>query len=152
MTGPGTWQHRRLLYIRGLSHPNSSQQRILALTERHSRTPKDERELSQLWRRERNDDRSLRLKRTTELAEQGKKSSERRARTRRLIELGALVDLAAINQDRGVLLGGLLWLADALKAEGGPERSSEWKRRGDALLKEREVLSKFRRELRKTNR
>lgn len=73
---------------------------------------------------------------------------DRRARTRRLIELGGLLDksgleeaITAIEPDtRAVILGALLQLADALReaAPGAPSplaRVSAWRERGRAALR-----------------
>lgn len=59
---------------------------------------------------------------------------ERRARTRRLIELGGLVQKAGVdellNDDRAALYGALLELAVQLKGERAKELSELWRRRG----------------------
>lgn len=59
---------------------------------------------------------------------------ERRTRTRQLIELGGLVQKAGLvdlaGDDRAALLGGLLELADRLRADDGPEVLELWRRRG----------------------
>lgn len=62
---------------------------------------------------------------------------KRKAENRRKFELGGLVQLAGLTDaDKGALLGGLLGLAKAMQ---DPEKAAEWKRRGDALLAEREA-------------
>ncbi len=59
---------------------------------------------------------------------------QRRERTRHLIELGGLVQKAGLveltDDDRAVLLGGMLALADMLSGEGGPQLQELWRRRG----------------------
>lgn len=63
------------------------------------------------------------------------REERRRAETRRKIETGGLVSIAGLlDVDRGVLLGGLLALADVVS---DPQRAAGWKRRGDDLLRER---------------
>ena len=59
---------------------------------------------------------------------------QRRERTRRLIELGGLVQKAGLveltGDDRAALYGGLLALADMLGGQGGKELREVWRRRG----------------------
>jgi hypothetical protein len=59
---------------------------------------------------------------------------QRRERTRHLIELGGLVQKAGLdellNDDRTVLYGALLGLADQLRAEGADHQVELWRRRG----------------------
>ena len=59
---------------------------------------------------------------------------QRRERTRHLIELGGLVQKAGLvdlaGDDRAALLGGLLELADRLRADDRPEVLELWRRRG----------------------
>ena len=59
---------------------------------------------------------------------------QRRERTRHLIELGGLVQKAGLveltDDDRAVLLGGMLALADMLSGEGGAQLQELWRRRG----------------------
>jgi len=55
---------------------------------------------------------------------------ERRKRTRHLIELGGLVTKAGIvdltGDDRTVIYGALLWMADKLKSEDGERARDVW--------------------------
>ena len=59
---------------------------------------------------------------------------ERRKRTRHLIELGGLVVKAGIvdltGDDRVVIYGTLLWIADKLKSDHGEHARSLWAARG----------------------
>ena len=59
---------------------------------------------------------------------------QRRERTRQLIELGGLVAKAGLvdlsRDDRAVLYGGLLELADRLKAPDSETAWQLWRRRG----------------------
>lgn len=69
---------------------------------------------------------------------------DRRARTRRLIELGGLVDRSGIEpaalavepDARAVILGALLELADALRGSASAAvRVAAWRERGRAALR-----------------
>lgn len=59
---------------------------------------------------------------------------ERRKRTRHLIELGGLVLKAGIvdltGDDRVVIYGALLWIAEKLKSDQGEHARSLWAARG----------------------
>jgi CO/xanthine dehydrogenase FAD-binding subunit len=60
--------------------------------------------------------------------------TERRQRTRHLIELGGLVQKAGLvelaDDDRAVLLGALLRIADLLRSDGAENAVALWRRRG----------------------
>ena len=60
--------------------------------------------------------------------------AERRKRTRHLIELGGLVVKAGIvdltSDDRTVIVGALLWMADKLQSDQGEHARSLWAAKG----------------------
>jgi hypothetical protein len=59
---------------------------------------------------------------------------ERRKRTRHLIELGGLVVKAGVvdltGNDRAMIYGALLWMADKLKSEQGQQARALWVAKG----------------------
>lgn len=59
---------------------------------------------------------------------------KRRERTRQLIELGGLVVKAGLvertDDDRAMLYGAFLWMADKLKSEDGAHAATLWRRKG----------------------
>ena len=59
---------------------------------------------------------------------------KRRERTRHLIELGGLVVKAGLveltDDDRAMLYGAFLWMADKLTSEDGARASELWRRKG----------------------
>jgi hypothetical protein len=59
---------------------------------------------------------------------------ERRKRTRHLIELGGLVVKAGIvdltGDDRAMIFGALLWMADKLQSEQGEHARAIWTEKG----------------------
>jgi hypothetical protein len=63
----------------------------------------------------------------------------RRARTRHLIELGGLIVKAGLveltSDDRAVLLGALLEIADTLAGENSDHSTVLWRRRGSQSFK-----------------
>ncbi|MBN9037953.1 MAG: conjugal transfer protein TraD [Rhizobiales bacterium] len=67
---------------------------------------------------------------------------ERRKRTRHLIELGGLVVKAGVvdltNDDRTMIYGAMLWMADKLNSEDGERARELWARLGqEAFAAER---------------
>jgi hypothetical protein len=69
-------------------------------------------------------------------------ATERRARTRHLIELGGLVQKAGLvdltGDDRAALLGAFLDLADRLQGEGGKSLVEVWRHRGRRVFEAEE--------------
>lgn len=60
---------------------------------------------------------------------------ERRKRTRHLIELGGLVVKSGVvdltNDDRAVILGALLWMAEKLQSDDGQRARQLWAGKGN---------------------
>lgn len=130
------WLADRLAYLRGLKSPSDTQRLLLFISDKPDRTPEDERKLAALIRAERAADRAQRARAAAGRLIAADKEAERKARTRKLIELGGLVEIAGLTEmDRGTLLG--LMLAGA-GAANDPERAASWKTRGDAAIAERE--------------
>lgn len=67
---------------------------------------------------------------------------ERRKRTRHLIELGGLVVKAGIveltNDDRAVIYGALLWVADKLRSDEREKALALWAAKGEEAFEDRE--------------
>ncbi len=67
-------------------------------------------------------------------------ATERRARTRQLIELGGLIQKVGLveltGDDRSVLLGALQELADRLRADDGVHQAELWRRRGRRIFEQ----------------
>jgi hypothetical protein len=59
---------------------------------------------------------------------------ERRKRTRHLIELGGLIVKAGVmeltSDDRAIILGALVWMADKLKSDQGGQARALWAAKG----------------------
>ena len=64
---------------------------------------------------------------------------DRRARTRKLIELGGLVQKSGLvtvaNDDRALILGALISLVGELQDSQEKEKRANWRALGDAALK-----------------
>jgi len=67
---------------------------------------------------------------------------KRRERTRQLIELGGLVVKAGLvdlaDDDRALLYGAFLWMADKLRSEDGAHAAALWRRRGKRGFRDEE--------------
>jgi hypothetical protein len=65
---------------------------------------------------------------------------ERRKRTRHLIELGGLVVKAGIvdltGDDRAIIFGALLWMADKLQSDQGEHARALWTKKGKQVFKD----------------
>ncbi len=63
---------------------------------------------------------------------------ERRKRTRHLIELGGLVIKSGVvdltGDDRAMIYGALLWMADKLQSEDGERARELWVQKGKAAF------------------
>ncbi|MEC5325932.1 conjugal transfer protein TraD, partial [Aurantimonas sp. A3-2-R12] len=63
---------------------------------------------------------------------------ERRKRTRHLIELGGLVVKSGIadltGDDRAMIYGAMLWMADKLKSDDGRRARTLWAEKGKAAF------------------
>lgn len=70
---------------------------------------------------------------------------ERRKRTRHLIELGGLVVKARIvdltNDDRAMIYGALIWMAEKLRSDQGEHARDVWTARGTRAFEADRVLS-----------
>ncbi len=137
------WIAARLAYLRGLKSPTEMQRLLMLLADKPDRTPEEEKKFNAVVRAEKAAD--FAAKARSEAAnlinaeKRAQAEAERKARTKRLIELGALFGLAGLDgQDRGALLGALLGMAKVEDAD----RWGQWKRAGDALLAEREAKDK----------
>jgi len=72
---------------------------------------------------------------------------ERRKRTRHLIELGGLVVKAGIveltGDDRAILYGAMLWVAEKLNSEDGEHARGVWTKLGKMAFEEERATSAF---------
>lgn len=64
---------------------------------------------------------------------------ERRKRTRHLIELGGLIVKAGVveltGDDRAMIYGAMIWIAEKLKSEDGERARELWARKGNGAFK-----------------
>lgn len=137
------WITDRLAYLRTLKSPSAPQRTLLHLADLPERSRQEEREYKALLQLERVNQQAEKVRVRAYKIVREKEDAGRRQRTRRLIELGALFDLAGIGDvDRGVLLGGLIEMAEESRAPTAERVQARLKARGDALLAHREQAAK----------
>lgn len=139
MTMP-EWASAKIDELRAVKSPTDGQRLALVLADKSDRTAAETRNLQALLRAERAADRARSARAAAARLVANASEAERKARTRRLIELGGLVELAGLAEsDRGVLLGLLL---AAAKSDAATVASA--KRAGDEMLAAREAGRKAR--------
>ncbi len=71
---------------------------------------------------------------------------ERRKRTRHLIELGGLIVKAGIvdltGDDRAIIFGALLWMAEKLKSDQGEQARALWTKKGKRAFEDGAIKAK----------
>lgn len=131
------WNADFVARAKGLKARNEQQELIVLLFEKQSRTKDEEKELDLLLKAERAKERAKSAELAAVKLLGSRKDAERKARNHRLILLGLLVDIAGLEgRSRGEILG-CLHSQSAVQEE----KWAEWKRRGDALLVEKEGVS-----------
>lgn len=133
------WTKDRVAYLKGLKTRTDHQELLVLLFDKPDRDKQDDRKLDVLVRAEKAAVRASKARQEAanliRSEDKAIKEAERKARTKRLIDLGGLVDLAGISaKDKGELLGAFLGLSRVVDEE----RWAKWKQEGDALLAERE--------------
>jgi hypothetical protein len=131
MQSKQAWRATHRIYLRALQKPTDLQRRLLELDAIEIRGSKEERELELLWNSEQQKARADAAEIRARRAVQKRGSGARTMRARRLIEYGALVEIARMDGDRGVLLGALIELEKQLQAAGGDELARRYKKVGD---------------------
>lgn len=130
------WNADFVARVKGMKSMNEQQQLIVLLFEKRNRTKEQENELALLLKAERAKERAKIAELAAVKLLGSRKDAERKARNHRLILLGLLVDMAGLeSRSRGEILG-------CLHAQTGvpEEKWADWKRRGDALLVEKNTV------------
>ncbi len=100
-------------YISPSQNPSDAQKLLLELTKIQYRTPDQEKKLNALIKAEKAIDRANKQKVVVKKLLNAEKEAERKARTRHLIQLGALFEIANLDKrDPAELLGVLLKTAE----------------------------------------
>lgn len=125
-------------FLKALSRPTDYQKLLIELYEKTDRTATEDKKLSALIRTEKATIRANKAKQDMQNllnAERSKeKALERKARTKRLIELGALFDIANLGHHDPATLVGML---SSIKIAPDDARWSKWHDQGVSILKER---------------
>jgi hypothetical protein len=107
------WLSEKITYISALKNPTDAQKLLLELAKIEYRTTDQERKLNTLMKAEKAIDRANKQKIAVKKLLNAEKETERKTRTRHLIQLGALFEIAKLDQrDPAELLGVLLKTAE----------------------------------------
>ena len=107
------WLSEKITYISALKNPSYAQKLLLELAKIPYRTPDQEKKLNALIKAEKAIDRANKQKVAVRKLLNAEKEAESKARTRHLIQLGALFEIANLDQqDTTELLGILLKTAE----------------------------------------
>ena len=125
-------------FLKALSRPTDYQKLLIELYEKTDRTATEDKKLSALIRTEKATIRANKAKQDMQNllnAERTKeKALERKARTKRLIELGALFDIADLGHHDPATLVGML---SSIKIAPDDARWSKWHKQGVSILQDR---------------
>ena len=129
------WLSEKITYISALKNPSDAQKLLLELAKIQYRTPDKEKKLNALIKAEKAIDRANKQKVAVRKLLNAEKEAERKARTRHLIQLGALFEIANLDQrDPAELLGILLKTAEI---DPNDMKWQIWKDLGLEVLKQR---------------
>ena len=127
-----------LNFLKALSRQTDYQKLLIELYEKTDRTPIEDKKLSALIRTEKANIRANKAKKEMQNllnAEKNKeKALERKARTKRLIELGALFDIANLGHHDPATLVGML---SNVKIAPNDPKWTNWHKQGVSILQER---------------
>ena len=114
------WLSEKVTYIAALKNPSDAQQLLVELSKILQRTPEQEKKLLTLVKAEKAIDRANKEKIAVRKLLNAEKEAERKARTRHLIQLGALFEIAELDQRNPAELLGIL-LKTAEIAQNDPK-------------------------------
>ena len=128
------WLSEKITYISALKNPNDGQKLLLELAQIQYRTP-TKKKLNALIKAEKAMERANKQKVAVKKLLNAEKEAERKARTRHLIQLGALFEIANLDKrDPAELLGVLLKTAEI---DPNDMKWQIWKELGLETLSER---------------
>lgn len=108
MSNLADWLQQKITYIAALKKPSDTQALLLELAKLEQRTPEQDKIFNSLIKAEKAQDRANQQKIAVKKLLGAEKEAERKARTKRLIELGALFEIAGLNQRNPAELLGIL--------------------------------------------
>lgn len=127
-----------LEFLKALTKPSEYQRLLIELHEKPNRTQIEEKKLAALIKTEKATIRANKAKQRmqdllrTERTKQ--QALQRKARTRRLIELGALFEIAHLDQHDAATLVGML---SSIKIAPDDARWTQWHEKGVSILQQR---------------
>lgn len=131
------WLSEKITYLSALKTPSDAQKLLLKLAQIQYRTPEQEKKLNALVKAEKSIDRANKQKAAVRKLLNAEKEAERKARTRHLIQLGALFEIANLDQrDPAELLGILLKTAEI---DPNDMKWEIWKDLGKEMLNKRKI-------------
>src|SRR5690606_5619515 len=134
------WLSEKITYISALKNPSDAQKLLLELAQIQYRTPDQEKKLNALIKAEKAIERANKQKGAVRKLLNAEKEDERKARTRHLIQLGALIESANLDQrDAAELLGILLKTA---AIDHNHMKWQIWKDSGQEVLNPRKKTEK----------
>ena len=114
------WLTEKITYLAALKKLSDAQQLLLELSKINDRNPEQEKKLNALIKAEKAIDRANKEKIVVRKLLNAEKETERKARTRHLIQLGALFEIAELDQRNPAELLGIL-LKTAEIAQNDPK-------------------------------
>ena len=127
-----------LEYLKALSRPNDYQKLLLELEAKPDRTPTENKKLAALIKTEKATIRANKAKQAMQQLLQAEKNKanaqERKARTKRLIELGVLFDIAQLGHHDPATLVGML---SNIKIAPDSPKWQIWHQQGVSILQQR---------------
>ena len=129
-----------LPFLKALSRPTDYQKLLIELYEKTDRSPIEDKKLTALIRTEKANIRANKAKKDMQhllnTEKNKEKTLERKQRTQRLIELGALFDIAELGQhDPATLVGMLTNISTAIAPDS--DKWANWHKQGVSILFER---------------
>ena len=133
------WLENHVQFIRGLQNPSDQQKLLLLLLNKQNPLPTDLRQIERIIYLEKAIGRAQRASAKVRGTEVAERSKARKKRTRMLIQIGALIEMAGLAQkDPAELLGMLLTAAKV----NDPAKWERWKSDGVQMLSSRSKSSK----------
>ena len=117
------WLIDRIAYIQGLKNPSLTQKTLVELYNipEHERTPTNTKHLNTLIKAERTADRAAAAQRAAKKIFTEEQAKKRKERTHKLVQLGALFEIASLDNHNPAELLGIL-----LKAAELPQDDPKW--------------------------
>lgn len=123
-----------LQFLKALTRPTDYQRLLLELIQKTDRTPIEDKKLAALIKTEKAHIRAMKAKQQVNNLLNAEKAQQRKARTKRLIELGALFDIANLGHLDPATLVGML---SNIKIAPDSPKWDIWHKQGVLILQDR---------------